>query len=337
MISSGPVSITIDITNRCNLKCLHCYNSSGEGNFSDELTDIELEKLFNDIVKIKPYNVCFCGGETLIRKDIVKKYTKLFTKNNIACSVVTNGFYLTSDLLDELVNAGINNIQISLDGAEQSHNELRQHPHAYKKAVQALELLKKYNNLYSGIAFSPTAWNINDFEHVMHIAEKTNCNEVRLQELMPIGRANQNISILPSQEQYRTLRRQVLIKERDYIEGKSNVKLDWGDPLEHLFFYTDEKKDDGAFTEMISILSDGSLTPSVYLPITFGNIKKYPLQKYWDSGLNRIWNSKIIDDLVNKFDSIQNMQLSQQAIRDLNIVNSTYDIVENFQESVRRV
>ncbi len=32
-IAKGPISISFDITNRCNLSCLHCYNNSGDGDF----------------------------------------------------------------------------------------------------------------------------------------------------------------------------------------------------------------------------------------------------------------------------------------------------------------
>lgn len=36
----GPHQISFDITNKCNLRCLHCYNSSGENLASqNELTD----------------------------------------------------------------------------------------------------------------------------------------------------------------------------------------------------------------------------------------------------------------------------------------------------------
>lgn len=39
----APHHVALDITNKCNLRCLHCYNSSGENEvMHDELTSDEL-------------------------------------------------------------------------------------------------------------------------------------------------------------------------------------------------------------------------------------------------------------------------------------------------------
>ena len=39
----GPHQVAIDITNNCNLRCLHCYNSSGENDvLKQELSDEEI-------------------------------------------------------------------------------------------------------------------------------------------------------------------------------------------------------------------------------------------------------------------------------------------------------
>jgi len=51
-IMKGPLQVCIDITNRCNLRCLHCFNRSGEnvgGRFEQELTETELLRLADDI------------------------------------------------------------------------------------------------------------------------------------------------------------------------------------------------------------------------------------------------------------------------------------------------
>lgn len=58
----GPIQIGFDVTNRCNFRCLHCFNESGEVDSSNELNDKEVEKLFDEIIEIKPYSICFCGG-----------------------------------------------------------------------------------------------------------------------------------------------------------------------------------------------------------------------------------------------------------------------------------
>ena len=57
----GPHQISFDITNKCNLRCLHCYNSSGENLASqNELTDQEVLDFIDEFKSIKLLNFCFC-------------------------------------------------------------------------------------------------------------------------------------------------------------------------------------------------------------------------------------------------------------------------------------
>lgn len=45
---TGPLHLALDITNKCNYRCLHCYNASGENCVVDnELTDEEVLELIN--------------------------------------------------------------------------------------------------------------------------------------------------------------------------------------------------------------------------------------------------------------------------------------------------
>lgn len=73
----GPHQISFDITNKCNLRCLHCYNSSGENLASqNELTDQEVLDFIDEFKSIKLLNFCFCGGEPLLRKELIVEAAK---------------------------------------------------------------------------------------------------------------------------------------------------------------------------------------------------------------------------------------------------------------------
>lgn len=74
----GPHQISFDITNKCNLRCLHCYNSSGENLASqNELTDQEVLDFIDEFKSIKLLNFCFCGGEPLLRKELIVEAAKI--------------------------------------------------------------------------------------------------------------------------------------------------------------------------------------------------------------------------------------------------------------------
>lgn len=115
---AGPHQITFDITNKCNLRCLHCYNSSGENLQSqNELSDLEVLNFIDEFADVKLLNFCFCGGEPLLRKSLVlESIDKLKKYNCQNIAMVSNGFFLDEYTLDELISKGLTKIQISLDG-----------------------------------------------------------------------------------------------------------------------------------------------------------------------------------------------------------------------------
>lgn len=82
----------------------------------NELTDDELLELTKDICNLKPYNICFCGGETLLRKIVLSCATLLKEAGIPNIAIVTNGSLVTQDVAKELFKAGINRFQVSLDG-----------------------------------------------------------------------------------------------------------------------------------------------------------------------------------------------------------------------------
>lgn len=68
---SGPIMISIDVTYRCNFRCKHCFNGSGTPLLGDELKDAELLSIARSVGVLQPNVVCFCGGEPLLRWEIL--------------------------------------------------------------------------------------------------------------------------------------------------------------------------------------------------------------------------------------------------------------------------
>lgn len=209
-ILQAPYQVALDITNKCNLRCLHCYNESGENiQTNNELSDKEVMSLIDDLCSVGVFNLCFCGGEPLIRKDLIIKCIEKLKLNNIPnISMVTNGLLLTKEVAKDLKDAGLTNIQISLDGANsKSHDRLRNQEGVFTKTIQAIK-----NTISAGfkpnIAFTPTSFNINEFKEVHSLLRNLGLNdiELRVQPLMLMGRASENLEdINPTQIQYREL------------------------------------------------------------------------------------------------------------------------------------
>ena len=67
----GPLNIMWDVTNKCNLNCKHCYNRSGKGRLYNDLDDTEMINVIPGIIALSPRVVCFCGGEPLLRYNVL--------------------------------------------------------------------------------------------------------------------------------------------------------------------------------------------------------------------------------------------------------------------------
>jgi cyclic pyranopterin phosphate synthase len=111
--------LRISLTEKCNLNCGYCYgNSLCSGESPERLSDPELLKLIEAFSVLGVNKVRFTGGEPLLRRNIVD----IIGKTNETASfrvigLTTNGILLAG-MLDSLINAGLNRLNISLDSLD---------------------------------------------------------------------------------------------------------------------------------------------------------------------------------------------------------------------------
>lgn len=309
---SGPLHVSLDITTKCMAKCLHCYNRSASNLNKNELTDDELRKLITEISQIKPFSFCFCGGEPLLKKDLIIEMTKVLRSAGVAnVSMVSNGWLMTQETVNALSEANISMVQISLDGAKpETHDYMRGLEGIHKRATDALKMLDR-SGIPVSIAFSPTKFNISEFEDVIKFAMTLkNIREVRVQPLMLMGEALSNLEqILPDEDDYRYILKIV----KKYSIGKMHecMLVTWGDPIDHLKRFTEIKFDNNPH---ISISAEGEILPSNYLPVSIGNIKKHCLADYWDAGIGKMWTIPVVRELAECVNSISDLGFSNSEL-----------------------
>lgn len=133
-------SIYFEITNACNLHCMHCYNNSGEESYaiSEELFNVFL----NNVKQLKPNSVCFSGGEPFMHKNIFEFIDRIF-QYVPKVHIVTNGVLLANDDIMLKLRQREVYLQFSIDGLEQTHDLIRGY-NTYRKAIYALKNAIKY-------------------------------------------------------------------------------------------------------------------------------------------------------------------------------------------------
>lgn len=120
-LGGRPYGVTLELTRRCNAKCDYCDHWREAKR--DELTT----EGFVDVVRhFDPLSVTLCGGEPLIRKDAVDILRGIKALPGYRfTAIITNGWFMKEDKAMELVNAGIDQINISLNYPDERQDEDR--------------------------------------------------------------------------------------------------------------------------------------------------------------------------------------------------------------------
>ena len=95
---SAPLSVFLDITNRCNLRCRHCSASAGVP-LDDELTTGEWLALIRRLAELKVFKVTVSGGEPLTRPDVFQLLDEL-ERHHIAIRLNTNATLVDREMAD---------------------------------------------------------------------------------------------------------------------------------------------------------------------------------------------------------------------------------------------
>lgn len=329
-VIKGPIQWGIFITNKCNYKCNHCFVRGGILQ-QKELSDKIFLSMIKQIAELKPLGVCFCGGEPLLRKDLLFKSISIMKSCGINTNFVSNGFLITKKITEALAELDVNLVQISVDGATtNSHDKLRGKKGAHKKALEAVKNLIE-NEIEASVAFAPTKYNIKEFKMLCNILFEVGVKNIRVQPTMPMGNLQiDKLKILPTENQYRYL--VSLIKRFQYEKIYPGMNIVWGDPVDHLIRFSNRYSIPLYLGE---ITAEGYLGISPYLPLYFGNVNKYTISEYWEAGYISAWEMKISKIMANQIRSVLDMnKIWPKPYYDKPIL---IDLIENTPEEIKKI
>lgn len=132
---SGYKSLTIAPTDKCNLDCTYCFEAKDQWiSMPDQVID-QVEVFFDNFVGATPtkaVSVTWFGGEPTLHIKAVERLSKFFfakTKElgikTFNQSMITNGTTLNKPMRDKLIGIGCRQIQITVDGDKESHDNQR--------------------------------------------------------------------------------------------------------------------------------------------------------------------------------------------------------------------
>lgn len=141
----------IELTYRCNFRCVHCYNTT-HGGAATELTTEEWFDAFDQLAEMGCYLLTLTGGELFVRKDVVPIIQHACDRG-FALRLNTNGSLIDEKLLEKLEPARpfLQCFDVSFYGGDaDSHDTLARRPGSYNNTMRAIRLLKEANfNLFA--------------------------------------------------------------------------------------------------------------------------------------------------------------------------------------------
>ena len=141
-----PIQVSIEVTRRCPLECLHCYNNLPMGDMEAkqrELTKEEHFKVLDELVEMGCFWLLYTGGEIFARKDFLEIYTYA-KKKGFLITLFTNGTIINEQIADYLVEWPPFAIEITLYGrTRETYEALTAVPGSYDRCLHGIKLLKE--------------------------------------------------------------------------------------------------------------------------------------------------------------------------------------------------
>jgi len=175
-----------NITRLCNLKCVHCYNDSGNEKAQDELTTEQAKAVLEDLADFGVPSVLFSGGEPLMRKDLLELLAYA-GELGLRTVVSTNGTLISSRLAKSLKRCGVSYVGISLDGTGDINDRFRGVQGAFDKALEGIRNCKD-QGVRVGLRLTLTQRNVQDLDALFDFFEAENIERACFYHLVPSGR-----------------------------------------------------------------------------------------------------------------------------------------------------
>ncbi len=181
------------ITNLCNLRCLHCYQS--DFSKSDDLNFNNLRKVADNFLGVlKKWNkkaiINLTGGEPFLKPELFKLLKYLDSHNQVKeIGIITNGTLLTGEILSKLkAFKKLNEIKLSLEAADEKLNDSIRAKGSFEATLGAIELLKHQKKMEITLMFTTLKRNIKQVSRVLSLAQAKGVGGVILERFIPWGR-----------------------------------------------------------------------------------------------------------------------------------------------------
>ncbi len=176
-----------ELTRSCNLACVHCRAAAQDRPYEGELSEAECRKVMDQIAEVAKPIVILTGGEPLLRPDVFD-LARYGSELGFRMTMATNGTLLTRQVVQRIIDSGIQRISVSLDGAgAESHDAFRKVQGAFEGALRGIAFAREAK-LDFQINTTITDANIEEFPKIHELAVSLGAVAHHIFMLVPMGR-----------------------------------------------------------------------------------------------------------------------------------------------------
>jgi radical SAM protein with 4Fe4S-binding SPASM domain len=175
-----------NITRKCNLRCVHCYNDSGPDHTCDEVPADQARAVIDDLAGFGVPSILFSGGEPLMRADLFELIGHAVEKG-LRAVISTNGTLISADTARTIKRLGVSYVGISLDGIGEINDRFRGVAGAFDRAVAGIRNCRDAD-VRVGLRLTLTRRNVQDLDRLFDFLEAEGIERACFYHLVPSGR-----------------------------------------------------------------------------------------------------------------------------------------------------
>lgn len=294
-----------NITRRCNLHCIHCYSSSQDISYADELTTQEGKNVIDDLAQFGAPVILFSGGEPLLRLDLLE-LAQYAVDKGLRAVISTNGTLITKEIAVKLQKIGLSYVGVSIDGTQKTHDRFRGKKGAYTAAMEGIRNCRDAG-IKVGIRFTVSKNNVQDVGAMFDLLVTEEIERLCFYHLVYSGRGFNLRAEDLSHAETRALLDLIMRRTKElFVAGKPKEILTVDNHADgpYLYLKTKEENPERA-KEVLELLQmnegnssghgigciswDGEVYPDQFWrnqPL--GNIRQKPFSQIWLDGENEL-------------------------------------------------
>ena len=215
-----PYTLVAELTYRCPLRCVYCSNPIDFERSRDELSTDDWRRVFSQAAKLGVVQLHLSGGEPVLRADLIELIEHARTQD-LYTNLITGGTLLDEDKLLRFREAGLDHIQLSIQGATRESAEAVAGVRSHRKKIDVARLVGKLEiPLTLNVVIHRL--NIAEIPELIRIALDLGAHRLELANTQFYAWAAENrAALMPTREQYdraEEIARAAIAKYRGVLE-----------------------------------------------------------------------------------------------------------------------